>query len=129
MKNLLTAILLSTLALACSGDELKAAGSQCFGSAECADGLTCDFGQSPALCAPGQTDLPVDAANIVESDATLADAQPGAPDARVTPAPDAAVTPVPDAMPIAPDATVLDAALPDATLPDATLPDAAPDAA
>ncbi len=120
MNTLLTAILLSTLALACSGDELKAAGSQCFGSAECVDGLTCDFGQSPAVCAPGQTDLPVDAANIVDIDATQT-----ATDARVTPVPDATVDPVPDAMQIAPDATVLDAAVPDATLPDATLPDAA----
>ncbi len=119
MNTLLTAILLSTLALACSGDELKAAGSQCFGSAECADGLTCDFGQSPSVCAPGQTDMPVDAANIVDSDATQAET-----DARVTPAPDARVAPVPDAMQIVPDATLLDAGL-----PDATLLDAAPDAA
>lgn len=114
MKSVLAAILLTTATFACSSDELKAEGAQCFGSAECADGLTCDFGQSPSVCAPGQTSLPVDANNVVEVDATT----PGAPDATVT-LPDASVV-VPDAMEAVPDA-----ALPDATLLDAALPDAA----
>lgn len=127
MKCVLAAILLTTATYACSSDELKAEGAQCFGSAECSDGLTCDFGQSPAVCAVGQTAPLVDANNVVEIDATLTDATPGLPDAEV---PDAAVTPIPDAMLGVPDAALPDAALPDAALPDAALPDAAlPDAA
>jgi hypothetical protein len=39
-------------ASACSNDSLKGAGEECFGSTECAEGLVCDFGSSPATCQP-----------------------------------------------------------------------------
>ncbi|HUH02728.1 MAG TPA: hypothetical protein VML75_12105 [Kofleriaceae bacterium] len=36
----------------CADDSKKSAGEECFGSAECADGLVCDVGSTPATCQP-----------------------------------------------------------------------------
>lgn len=36
----------------CSDDPKKGAGEECFGSAECAEGLACDVGSTPATCQP-----------------------------------------------------------------------------
>lgn len=105
---------IAVLAGGCS-DTLKAAGEQCFGSSECEDGLTCDFGQDPPVCASSQTPLPdamvapvIDAAPMIDADPNQPDADPTQPDADVT----------------IPDAAVPDAALPDAAIPDAAVPDA-----
>lgn len=115
------------LAAACSGDDPKAQGEECFASSECADGLTCDFGMSPATCQPNQTPLPdadtrvIDApANQIDAGPPPIDAPPGTPDAR-PPAIDAAQ---PDAPVMQPDAALPDAMAPDAATPDATGTDA-----
>jgi hypothetical protein len=110
---------------ACGDPALKAAGDSCFASSECADGLTCDFGQDPPVCAGMQTAQP-DAAPVPDAPpdqpdaAPVPDAPPGTPDAA--PVPDAPPSPPdaaepPDAPPAPPDA----AETPDADLtPDAT---------
>jgi hypothetical protein len=36
----------------CGDDPKKGAGEECFGSAECGDGLVCDVGSMPATCQP-----------------------------------------------------------------------------
>jgi hypothetical protein len=102
------------LVAACGDSSLKAQGESCFGSSECAEGLTCDFGQTPSVCATSQTQRPPDAAPTPQPDA-----DPNQPDADLS-IPDA--TPTPDAMPGVPDAMPA----PDAALPDATPPDAGP---
>lgn len=111
---------------ACADYTLKAQGEECFASSECEQGLLCDFGVTPHVCSPTQTDAsPVDA--------------------YVPPPPDAA--PQPDAPPHADGggdidaATTIDAAsqidapsAPDAAPPidsappvDAEVPDAEPE--
>ncbi|HVK77176.1 MAG TPA: hypothetical protein VM734_27910 [Kofleriaceae bacterium] len=105
----------------CGGSSLKAVGEECVASSECADGLVCDLGQSPAVCA-GNVTVVVDAAEP-PIDAAEADGPPGTDgpvvDAAVI---DAAVT---DARIDAPPPPV--DASPDAEEPDADV-DAAPDA-
>ncbi len=90
-------------------------GQACHSSSECAAGLVCDFGQSPAVCAGNLTPGEPDAAPGPDSPpgtpdaAPMIDATPGTPDAP----------PMPDAPPPPIDAEVPDAPLPDAEVPDA----------
>jgi len=107
-------------AMACGGSSAKQAGETCVASSECGDGLVCDFGQTPAVCASMGT---IDAAEL-DADPSLIDA--AELDAAQTdgPAPiDARV--IDGATPI--DAPMIDAPMIDAPLIDAELPiDAAP---
>jgi hypothetical protein len=111
----LAAAVVAAAAWACKGSTGSLqAGEECHGSSECAPGLVCDFGQTPAVCA-GNLTVPPDAS-------PLPDAPPDQPDAPPTPdappgTPDAA--PTPDAPLAMPDAPLPDAAVPDAALPDA----------
>lgn len=95
------------VAAACGGRELKAAGEECVATSECDDGLVCDFGQTPAVCAEFTTEPP--------------DAGPPPPDGP--PGIDAPPNPIDAA---APDAMPIDAAPPDAAPPDAMPIDAPP---
>lgn len=105
---------------ACGGGALKAAGEPCVASAECAEGLVCDFGQSPAVCAGNVT---VDAARIDAVDEPVDAAEP---DAATTDGAAIDARPVDAAMA---DAAMIDAAMIDAAEPDAEPPpDAEPDA-
>jgi hypothetical protein len=73
-------------AAACGNPAAKQAGDTCVASSECAAGLVCDFGQTPAVCAGSVTvdareidapaDAPTDAAEIDarEIDARVIDA-------------------------------------------------------
>jgi hypothetical protein len=108
MRTILAALALATLT-ACGGSSLKEAGEECVGSSECAAGLVCDLGQTPAVCASNTT-----------ADAIVVDAPPGedAPDI------DAPEVPI-DGMEI--DARIIDAAVIDAPEIDAPV-DAAIDA-
>lgn len=54
MRALLLAVALLGLA-ACSQRTLKAAGSECVATSQCQEGLTCDFGVDPPVCAESQT--------------------------------------------------------------------------
>lgn len=112
MRALLLSFVVLPLGLACGSADLKSAGEQCFGTTDCAEGLTCDFGQDPSICSSQQSGV-LDA-GTPDANLPLADADPTAPDAA--PVPDAAATP---------DAAIPDAAVPDAAIPDAALPDAA----
>jgi hypothetical protein len=115
-RSMFLAGIVCALLAACGGDDLKGQGEECFGSSECADGLTCDFGQAPAVCAPMQTPTP-DAMPVIDADPNAPDAPvgridaaPGTPDAApgtpdATPAPIDATPPVIDATPIVIDAT------------------------
>ncbi len=104
MKSLVVALIGLGCLVGCGNTDSKAAGAFCFGSAECAPGLTCDFGQDPAVCAVGQTGASDAASEVV--DAARIDSGGEDPDA----------------------AAVIDAAVADANLPDAGEPDAAVDA-
>lgn len=98
----------------------KAAGDVCISTTDCREGLTCDFGQEPSVCASMQSGKRLDAsvpdANSSEVDARRVDPDAGPqPDARdgmpdATPMIDAAAMPdamgTPDASPT-PDASVL----------------------
>ena len=116
-SRILAGIVCAALA-ACGGNDLKGDGEECFGSSECAAGLTCDFGQVPAICSPMQTPIP-DAMPMVDADPAAPDAAIGQPDAAPG---------TPDAAPALIDATppMIDATPPtiDATPPliDATPP-------
>lgn len=110
MTRLVPVLAMLWLAAGCVSSP-RGAGEQCFGTTECDEGLTCDFGQSPPVCAEGQggdgvSDAAVHDAGAEPDAVAAADAAPGAPDAApepdATPTPDA--TPEPDATP-APDAT------------------------
>jgi hypothetical protein len=79
--------------VACSGGGLKGAGESCVASSECASGLICDFGHSPAQCAATSTVLP-DAPPEPDADGD------GGVDAPADAPPDAAI----DAAVDAPDA-------------------------
>ncbi len=81
---------------ACGSSDLKGQGQECFGSTECEPGLTCDLGQSPAVCAPNQTlrpdaavDVPLIDADVVAPDAEppLPDGDPGAVSLAIAPTP------------------------------------------
>ena len=102
--------LASTLFAACSSDERRAAGEECFASSECGAGLICDLTADPPVCAGMGAMVPVEpdaaaSAPDIDASADAPDAGQGAPDAATPP----------------------DASTPDAS-PDAALPDAAPDA-
>ena len=80
-------VLALTLA-ACGGATPKAAGEECVASSECADGLVCDLGRTPAVCAGSLTavvDAPPAPVDAAEADAAAIDAP--AIDARVIDAP------------------------------------------
>jgi len=51
LRTVMAAALLAAAASACSGSALKAAGEPCVASSECEQGLACDFGQDPPVCA------------------------------------------------------------------------------
>jgi hypothetical protein len=83
--------------VACGGGSLKASGEECFASSECDQGLVCDFGRSPAVCA--STGTIVDAAPVVEVDADPVDASPDpGPDAAIDAAIDAPIDAAVDAL-------------------------------
>jgi hypothetical protein len=88
VRGMIAAIFVFSAA-ACGGDDLKAQGETCFASSECAAGLTCDFGVSPAVCAPNQTNNPPDASvdPPVDAEPPLPDGDPGAVSLAVTPTP------------------------------------------
>jgi hypothetical protein len=74
-------LLVAGIALAsCSGRSLKGAGSGCNATSECEEGLTCDFGQDPPVCAMSQTggDGDIDASPIDGMEQTPLDAAPDA---------------------------------------------------
>jgi hypothetical protein len=54
MRSAFVALAL-VVAAGCGDRQLKAAGAPCVATSECEEGLTCDFGQSPAVCAGGQS--------------------------------------------------------------------------
>ena len=87
-------ILLAAASAACGDPSLKAAGQECFASSECAAGLTCDFGQTPAICADTQTR---DRDAAVPVDSAIID---GAPPIDAAPGIDAPILPVDAAAPI-----------------------------
>jgi hypothetical protein len=92
------------------GKDYKYAGDECVASSECAEGLVCDLGQTPAVCAEMTTDPP-DAAP------TPIDGPPGTIDAPPTPI-DGPPTPI-DGPPTPIDAPMIDAQPIDATPIDA----------
>ncbi len=109
MRSTLLGLLLAIAA--CGGSSAKRNGESCFASSDCEDGLVCDMGRDPQVCAP--TSTMVDAAvPDASDDAAVPDGSMPA-DAR----PDG---PRPDAPPI-------DAAI-DAAPPIDAAPDAAVDA-
>jgi hypothetical protein len=86
---------------ACGDAAPRAAGEPCVGTAECAAGLVCDFGQSPAICAGSGSGGPA-----IDAAADGIDAAMGGPaDADVADVVDAAAPPVDAAAPPA-DAAV-----------------------
>lgn len=110
----------TALAASCGEYSPRAMGEECHASSECEDGLLCDFGVSPHVCSPTQTDAsPIDAY------------VPPPPDAG----PDIDAPPHPDAGPDIDAATQIDASSdvdarppPDsAPPPDAEPPDAEPE--
>jgi hypothetical protein len=101
-------LLLVLFSLACGDPALKGNGEECFGSAECSEGLTCNLGEQPPRCRSMQTPLP-DAAAPIDADPNVPDADPTVPDGA----------PPPDAPSGIPDAVVPDAVVPDAVVPDA----------
>jgi hypothetical protein len=98
-----TSLSLLVLLAACGDPSLKGEGEECFGTAECREGLTCNLGEQPSRCRSMQTPLP-DAAASIDADLDLPDADPTAPDAAAPP----------DAPSGIPDAQVPDAEVPDA---------------
>jgi hypothetical protein len=112
MKSLAWVVLLACAALGCAANPLKSAGEECFGTSECASGLVCNYGYTPAMCTD-PSDRPPDAAVSTPDAAPVVDGDiPDGPD-----------TPPPDAPPF--DAPPPDAPSPDAPPPDAPPPDAA----
>ena len=109
MRTTLAAVALAVLS-ACGGSSLKEAGEECVASSECAAGLVCDLGQTPAVCASNTT-----------ADARIVDAPPG-DDAPPVDAPEVQI----DAPAI--DAAVIDAPEIDAPPPIDAAVDAEPDA-
>lgn len=101
------AIIVALLAVACGDRDLKVSGEECVATSECAAGLVCDFGQTPAVCSEFTTEPP--------------DAGPLPPDGP--PAIDAPPSPI-DAPPTPIDAPPIDAPPPDAMPIDAPAPDA-----
>lgn len=97
--------------LGCGGTTAKQLGEECVASSECADGLVCDFGRDPHVCA---SNVSVDAAAI-DADDTIDAAELDAAtiDGRTI---DAATI----------DARVIDAAVIDAPPIDAATPIDAP---
>ena len=55
MRALALAAALALAGIGCSKRTLKAAGAPCNATSECQEGLTCDFGQDPPICAAGQS--------------------------------------------------------------------------
>lgn len=110
MRTTLASVALAVVT-ACGGASLKEAGEECVASSECAAGLVCDLGQSPAVCAGNTT-----------ADAVVIDASPGddAPEVIVD-APEFIV----DAPEVIVDAAVIDAPPP---IDAAPAVDASPDA-
>jgi hypothetical protein len=116
------ALLLLTLAGAAGCKDatgFRRAGEECHSSTECAAGLLCDLGRSPAVCSSDLTEPPDAGPDAMRplfdsgpDGPPVPDAPPGTPDAM----------PTPDASP--PDASPPDASPPDASPPDASLPDA-----
>jgi hypothetical protein len=74
MRIALAALVL-VVAAGCGNRQLKAAGASCVATSECEEGLTCDFGQSPAVCAGGQSGGDGDAA-VVPTDGNPTDGSP-----------------------------------------------------
>jgi hypothetical protein len=68
------------VAVGCGGSSLKEAGEECVASSECAAGLVCDLGRTPAVCAGNVTadalevDAPPDEIDAPEADAGETDA-------------------------------------------------------
>jgi hypothetical protein len=118
MKSLAWVVLFACTALGCAANSLKSAGEECFGTSECAPGLVCNYGYTPAMCTD-PSDRPPDAAVPTPDAAPVVDGD--IPDGPVTPPPDG--PPPPDALP--PDAPPPDAPPPDAPPPDAPVADAA----
>jgi hypothetical protein len=100
---MLRGLILCCVLAGCGSSALKRAGESCTASSECDNGLLCDLGQTPAVCAdkgsidaavdmPDGSDAPIDAAvDAPPIDAPPIDAPPDAP-------PDAAPDAAPDAM-------------------------------
>lgn len=97
-------LLVLAVAAAGCGKDYKYAGDECVATSECAPGLVCDLGQSPAVCAEFTTDEP-DAAPAGIDAAPPIDGPPGTIDAPPIDAPmiDA---PMVDATPV--DGTPID---------------------
>ncbi len=113
----------------CADYTLKAQGEECFASSECEQGLLCDFGVSPHVCSPTQTDAsPVDAYVPPPPDAEPQPDAPPHPDGgdEIDAAQDIDASSPPDAAPPADAAPPVDAEVPDAEPEiDAEAPDAA----
>jgi hypothetical protein len=73
MRIALAALVLVVTA-GCGNRQPKAAGAPCVATSECEEGLTCDFGQSPAVCAGNQSGGDGDAA--VPTDGNPTDGSP-----------------------------------------------------
>lgn len=81
MRALLLAVSVLGLA-ACSQRSLKAAGSECVATSQCQEGLTCDFGADPPVCADSQSGGHPDAAVVTPDGQPTPDA-PAPADAGV----------------------------------------------
>lgn len=119
MRSTLLGLLVALAA--CGGSSAKRSGESCFASSDCEDGLVCDMGRDPNVCAPTST-IMVDAAAPDASDDAGADA--AGPDSSM-PADASPDGPRPDATPI--DAAI-DAAIDAPPMIDAAEPDAPVDA-
>ena len=87
MRWLLAAVVAALLAAACGGTALRSDGQTCSASSECAEGLVCNFGVDPHVCASMGMPPPPDAPEVIDANANLPDVPPGTPDARVPDAP------------------------------------------
>lgn len=107
----------AALLAACGNYTLKVQGEECYASSECEPGLLCDFGVSPHVCSPTQTDAsPIDAYVPPPPDAEPDIDAPPQPDAgqEVDAAPTVDAAPDVDAPPPADAAPPIDAEAPDA---------------
>ena len=113
MRSTLLGLLLALAA--CGGSSAKRSGESCFASSDCEDGLVCDMGREPNVCAP--TSTMVDAAEPDAGDDAAgpdsgmpADAGPDGPRPDGPPPIDGAIDAAIDAAP------PVDAAEPDAAV-------------
>ena len=96
---MLRGLILCCALAGCGSSALKRAGETCTASSECDNGLLCDLGAQPAVCADKGS---VDAAEpMPDGSDTPIDAAPDAP-AVIDAAPDAPPDAPPDAAPDAP---------------------------